>query len=56
MEEKAYFIEGHSMRGNEKLLVVVAALLSAFDVMMRAGVCLGILEGTAKYSFYRYGR
>ena len=40
--------EGHPMRGNEKLLVVVAVLLSAFGVTMLAGVCIGILEGTSK--------
>ena len=38
------------MRGSEKLLVVVAVLLSAFGIVMLAGVCIGILEGTSNYS------
>ncbi len=40
--------EGHPMRGSEKLLVVVAVLLSAFGIVMLAGVCIGSLEGISK--------
>jgi len=38
------------MTVSEKLQVVVAVLLGVFGVVMLAGVCVGVLEGTAKYS------
>ncbi len=42
--------EGQAMRFGEQLLVVVAVLLSAFGVVMIAGVLIGILNHTSKYT------
>src|SRR6266487_3648391 len=38
------------MTVSEKLQGMVAVLLGVFGVVMLAGVCIGILEGTSKYS------
>ena len=38
------------MTVSEKLQVVVAVLLGVFGVVILAGVCIGIVEGTSKYS------
>ena len=38
------------MTVNEKLQVVVAVLLGVFGIVILAGVCIGVLEGTSKYS------
>jgi cadmium resistance protein CadD (predicted permease) len=38
------------MTVSEKLQVVVAVLLGVFGVVILAGVCIGVLEGTSKYS------
>jgi len=38
------------MTVSEKLQVVVAVLLGVFGVVMLVGVCIGVLEGTSKYS------
>jgi hypothetical protein len=42
--------EGQAMRFGEKLLVVVAVLISAFGVVMIAGVLIGTLNHTSKYT------
>jgi len=36
------------MTVNEKLQVVVAVLLGVFGIVILAGVCIGVLEGTSK--------
>ena len=38
------------MTVSEKLQVVVAVLLGVFGVVILAGVCIGMVEGTSKYS------
>jgi hypothetical protein len=38
------------MTVSEKLQAVIAVLLGMFGVVILAGVCIGILEGTSKYS------
>ena len=38
------------MTVSEKLQVVVAVLLGVFGIVMLAGVCIQVLEGTSKYS------
>ena len=38
------------MTVNEKLQVGVAVLLGVFGIVILAGVCIGVLEGTSKYS------
>ena len=42
--------EGQAMRVEEKVLLVVAVLISAFGVVMIAGVLIGILNHTSKYT------
>src|SRR5262245_64295489 len=42
--------EGQAKRVEEKVLVVVAVLISAFGVVMIAGVLIGILNHTSKYT------
>jgi hypothetical protein len=42
--------EGQAMRVEEKVLVVVAVLISAFGVVMIAGGLIGILNHTSKYT------
>lgn len=42
--------EGQAMRLGEQLLLVVAVLLSAFGVVMIAGVLIGILNHTSQYT------
>ncbi len=41
---------GQAMRVEEKVLVLVAVLISAFGVVMIAGVLIGILNHTSKYT------